>query len=153
VAFTAAFGGELHLWNGHITRTEGEIDPESRLLYAVARVDDPYGHNENQPDRPPLAIGLFVDAEIAGHEVDDVYVIPRRAFLGRDRLLIVDVEDRLRFRTVQVLRAERDVVVVQGGLEGGERVNLSPIDAPVGGMLVRPVPAGSLEAVPEIGGA
>ena len=116
-------------------RTEGEIDPRSRMLHLVARVEKPYAPSVD--GRPPLAVGLFVEAVIHGRRVEDVMRVPRSAMRTRSELLVIDDEDRLRFRTVEVLRREDDSVLLAGGLEEGERVCASALDAVVDGMRVR----------------
>jgi multidrug efflux pump subunit AcrA (membrane-fusion protein) len=108
----------------------------TRMVHAVAQVKNPYGRGKD-PDRPPLAAGLFVEAEIQGQEVEDVVVLPRAVLRENDQLLVVDSEERLRFRTVDLLRVTREEIVVQGGLEAGERVCLSPLEAVTDGMKVR----------------
>ncbi|MGD8397174.1 MAG: efflux transporter periplasmic adaptor subunit, partial [Candidatus Eiseniibacteriota bacterium] len=136
VRLSAEFAGRRHEWQGRIVRTEGEIDPQSRMVNAVARVKDPYGRGE-RPDRPPLAAGMFVEAEILGHTARGVAVIPRSALREGDRVLLVDDQDRLRFRHVDVLRATRESVIVRDGLADGDRVCLSPLVAVTDGMRVR----------------
>ena len=84
VVLSAEFGGREHRWQGRIVRTEGELDPRTRMIHAIARVEDPYGRGD-RPDRPPLAVGLFVEAEISGRRVDGVYALPRGALRGNDR--------------------------------------------------------------------
>ena len=136
VILRARFAGEDHSWTGRIARSEGEIDPKSRLVYVVAEVPDPYGRDE-KAGRPPLTTGLFVEAEILGRRREGVVVLPRSALRGREDVLLVDAEDRLRRRGVEVIRADRDVALVAAGLAEGERVCLSPLDTPVEGMRVR----------------
>jgi RND family efflux transporter MFP subunit len=136
VELRAEFAGVEHTWTGRIVRTEGEIDPKSRMVNVVARVEDPYGRDDSA-ETTPLAVGLFVDAEIQGRRVEDAFVLPRAALRDEDRVLIVDDEARLRFRPVQVLRARRGEVVIGDGLEPGERVCISPLQAVVDGMRVR----------------
>lgn len=135
VVLRARIAGQEHQWEGKIVRTEGEIDPRSRMVHAVAQVADPYARHEGL-QRPPLAVGLFVEAEILGREVHDVIVLPRSAIRGEERVLVV-VDGTLRFRDVEVLRAEREHVIVGGGLRPGEMVAVSPIEAAVDGMAVR----------------
>jgi RND family efflux transporter MFP subunit len=130
----AEFAGGIHEWNGRIVRTEGVIDPLSRMIHTVAQVEDPYGRGE--PGRPPLAVGMFVEAEIVGRLVEGVAVIPRAAFRPDGRVLIVDAEDRLRFREVRVLRAQKENVIVEAGLADGERVCTTPLSAVIEGMKV-----------------
>ncbi len=136
VELSARFAGETHTWQARVVRTEGEIDPRTRMVNVVARVENPY---ERSDGRPPLAVGLFVDAEILGRKVDGVFVLPRAALREGDLVHVIDAEDRLRLREVEVLRRHRDEIVVAGGLAPGERVSLTPLSAPVEGMLVKPV--------------
>ena len=109
------------------------------MVHVVARVDDPYARAEEGEERPPLAVGLFVEAEIEGREVRDVVVVPRAALRGGDRLLVVDTENRLRFRSAEVVRMGREEVVLRSGLTAGDRVVVSAVPSAVEGMLVRPL--------------
>ncbi|MDJ0847027.1 MAG: efflux RND transporter periplasmic adaptor subunit [Myxococcota bacterium] len=134
VLLRADFAGREQTWRGRIVRTEGEIDPRSRMVNVIASVEDPYGAD------PPLAVGLFVSAEILGREVEGAFVLPQTALReedGRQQVLVVDDESRIRFRDVEVLRVERGQVVVGSGLAPGERVSVSPLPAAVEGMRVR----------------
>jgi RND family efflux transporter MFP subunit len=135
VGLAAEFAGERHVWNGEIVRTEGELDPLSRMVHVVARVADPYGRTSRVG--APLAVGLFVEATIAGRQVQGAFVLPRSALREGDQVYVVDEEDRLRLRDVVVMRAERDRVVIAGGLVAGDRVCVSPMGAVVDGMRVR----------------
>lgn len=141
VLLSAEFAGRPYTWRGRIVRTEGELDPKSRMVNVVARVEDPYGRSEYS-DRPPLSVGLFVEADIMGHTVADAIVLPRSALRSdargqKDRVLVIDDDDRLRYRAVEVLRAERERVIIGGGLVAGERVCTSPLRAVTDGMRVR----------------
>jgi len=136
VILTAEFAGSHREWRGRVVRVGGEIDPMTRMVNVVAQVDDPYTRQEG---RTVLPVGLFVEAEIIGRALEGVFVVPRRALRGDDIILVVDVEDRLRFRTVEVLRAGRETVVVGAGLQPGDRVCISTIEAVTDGMRVRPL--------------
>ena len=134
--------GERHEWIGKIVRTEGEIDPLTRMVHAIARVEDPYGRSAHS-DRPPLAVGMFVEAEISGKRSGRVMALPRSVLLGTDQVLIVDEEGRLYFRQVELYRLERDRILVKSGLEKGDRIIVSPLEGAVNGMRVRVQPAKS----------
>jgi len=136
VLMRARFAGREHVWKGKIVRTEGEIDRSTRMLYAVAEVLDPYGHGQ-VPGRPPLAVGMFVEAEILGNWLKGAVVLPRAAIRGTDQVYVIDSEGKLQFRTVDVFKNERERVVVRGGLEEGESVCISPMETVVEGMGVR----------------
>jgi RND family efflux transporter MFP subunit len=130
------FAGRHHTWTGKIVRVEGEIDPVSRMVHAVAQVDDPYNRSGAQ-DKMPLAVGLFVEAEIIGREIENAVVIPRAALRGSSQVLIIDDENRLRFRDVEVLRKDREHAVIGGGIQPFEKICVSSLEAVTEGMKVR----------------
>jgi RND family efflux transporter MFP subunit len=136
VLLRAVFAGKNHIWSGEIVRMEGEIDPQSRMVNLVARVKAPYDRGTDS-DRPPLFVGLFVEAEIMGKVASDVVVIPRSALRGQDQVLIIDDETRLRFRSVDKLRMQGKEIVITSGLSEGEHICISPLDAVVDGMKIR----------------
>jgi len=135
VELRAEFAGVEHRWQGHLVRTEGELDPRSRMVQLVARVADPFGLVE--PRSAPLAVGLFVEAEIEGELVERAFVLPREALRPGNEVYVVDSEGRLHFRDVEILRIERDAVVIAKGLAEGEQVSISPLQAALDGMRVR----------------
>jgi membrane fusion protein, multidrug efflux system len=136
VTVHATFAGQQLQWQGRIIRTEGEIDPASRMVHLVAEVKDPYGRAAKS-GAAPLAVGMFVSVDIAGRRLSDVFVVPRSALRGTDQVLVIDDSNRAHVRRVQVVRGEHDRVVVSGGLAPGERVSVSPLDVIVDGMAVR----------------
>ena len=136
VTILAAFGGREHTWQGRIVRTESEIDPVSRMVHVVAEVRDPYAASSD-PSRPPLASGMFVEAEIEGRTVDNVVILPWSALRGRDQVLVVDDSNRLRFRQVEILRSTSEEVLIRSGLAEGEAVCISALDTVTDGMLVQ----------------
>ncbi len=138
VLLRARFAGREYTWTGRIVRTEGELDPKTRMIHAVARVEDPYGRGED-PDRPPLAVGLFVDAEIQGRRQLGVVELPRDALRNGDEVAIVDADSRIELRRVEVLRLDGDRVFVASGIAPQERVVSGPLTLAVDGMRVRVV--------------
>lgn len=147
VVLRAQFAGVEHQWVGRVVRTEGEIDMRSRMVNVVAVVDDPYAAGNSRV--PPLAVGMFVEAEILGKEVDDAVVASRAAMRDRDHVLVVDADDRMRLRRAQVIRRERrDIVLAAATFQPGDRIVSSAVETAVDGMRVRPVAAGPGENSP-----
>ncbi len=146
VELRARFAGREHRWQGNVVRTEGEIDPKSRMVHVIARVEDPYGVNPENTDRPALAVGLFVHAEIEGPMAEDVIVVPRYAMRDADHIIVVDREDKLRIREVDVLRVDGEEVLIRSQLARGERLCVSPLQVAVDGMQVLPVEDDSARA-------
>jgi len=132
----ARFAGANHTWEGKIVRTEGELDPKTRMINVVAQVEAPY---ERSGNRPPLAIGLFVEAEIIGNTVDNVYIVPRSALQANEQIYVLSSEYRLQFRDVNILRTVEEDVYITSGFKSGETICLSTISNAVEGMLVEPV--------------
>ncbi len=132
VRLSAEFGGELQTWQGEVVRTEGEIDPTTRMINLVAQVADPYSQDV------PLSVGLFVGAEIMGEVLEDVIILPRSALQADgQQVFVVDEENRIQFREVEVLRIVGEEVYLSGGLRTGERVCISTLSNAVEGMTVR----------------
>ena len=142
VRFLATFAGQKHTYMGRIVRVEGEIDTRSGMIALVGRVDNPYRQRDS--NTPPLAVGMFVTAEILGHHAENVVVIPRSALRGKNRVLVV-TDNRLYYRTIDILRADAEKVVVKSGLKSGEQLCISPIDTVVDGMRVRTVRTGGAQ--------
>jgi RND family efflux transporter MFP subunit len=136
VHLRAEFAGVQNEWTGRLVRTTAEIDPRSRTVTVVARVEDPYGRSPNGPP-VPLPVGLFVEAEISGREIQDAIVLPTTALRQGSQVYVVDDEGRIRFRNVEVLRNRRNEVVVRNGLQAGERIVITPLRGAVEGMRVR----------------
>ncbi len=145
VVLSAEYAGRRFTWRGYVVRSEGALDPQTRMLHVVARIDDPYSRS-GASNRAPLPIGLFVDAQITGRVVEQAFELPRSALLSRDEVWVVDRENRLRGKHVDVLRAEGDRVWIRSGIEPGDRVVTSSLDTAVEGMEVRTSQHESAEA-------
>jgi RND family efflux transporter MFP subunit len=136
VVLRARFAGKDHTWEGTVVRTEGEIDPQTRMINVIAQVEEPY---KQQDGRPPLAVGLFVEAEIIGKQVTSVFVLPRSAIQANNQVYVIDSESRLEFRDVEIIRTIDGDVFVIAGFKVGETICLSTVNNAIEGMLVRPV--------------
>lgn len=132
VKVTASYANQPFQWQGRLVRTEAEIDQRSRMFYGVVRVKN--RHFEGQA---PLIVGLFVNVTISGRSADNIVALPRTAIRDNNQVLIVDKDERLRFRPVTLLRIEHDRVLVSSGLKSGERVCISPLQVVTDGMLVK----------------
>jgi len=136
VMLSTTFAGARHEWGGRVVRTESELDPVTRMVQVVAEVQDPYAAGPDSR-RPPLAVGMYVEAEIEGRAFRDIAVVPRAALRGRSQVIVIDTENRVRFREVEVLRATTESVYIDRGLSAGELIAVSALDSPTEGMLVQ----------------
>ena len=69
--------------------------------------------------------------------MNDVIRVPRSALRAASQLLIVDEDNRIRIRDVDVIRADARYAYIGSGAEAGERIAISAIETPLNGMYVR----------------
>jgi RND family efflux transporter MFP subunit len=134
VTLGAVQKGKQAEWSAQIVRTEGVVDDKSRVTYAVARIADPY---QMHGDDNPLPVGTFVTATIQGSEANNVIRVPRRIVRGSDEVMIVDADNKLRFKTVNILRSDANYIYVNGGVKPGDLVITTVLESPVNGIAVR----------------
>ncbi|MGD9055165.1 MAG: efflux RND transporter periplasmic adaptor subunit [Desulfobacterales bacterium] len=127
--------GAQMVWNGQVTRVKAEMDNRTRTLPVVIEVDafSDSGENSNALRLRP---GMFVTAKIKGKEVNQAFVLPRHVVYPGDRIYTVE-GDRLKIKSVDILRAFKDSVIVSQGLSDGERIIKTPLSDVTDGMLVR----------------
>lgn len=137
VTFHAALGNQQYEWLGRIVRVNAAVDQETRLIYATAEVEDPYG--QAAAEGMPIAVGMFVTAEIDGVKHQQALTMPRLALRSQDKVYVINEENRLEIRTVDVISTSEDRVLVSGGVNPGERVVTSTLPNAVDGMAVEPI--------------
>ncbi|MEN0652691.1 MULTISPECIES: efflux RND transporter periplasmic adaptor subunit [Hyphobacterium] len=147
VTLSAELAGTHREWQAQLVRTDSTIDPQTRVLYAIAVVNDPYGQAAAQ-NGAPLPVGLFVDAEVEGRTVQDAYVMPRSALRGTDTVYVAEAGGTLVFRNISVIASSRDRLIVSGDVHEGEMAITSPVRAASNGMRIRTLTAEG-EELPE----
>lgn len=140
VTLSAELAGMRREWQAQLVRTDSTIDPQTRVLYAIAVVNDPYGEAAEE-NGSPLPVGLFVDAEVEGRTVQDAYVMPRSALRGTDTVYVAEAGGTLVFRNISVISSSRDRLVVSGDVHEGEMAITSPVRAASNGMRIRTLTA------------
>jgi RND family efflux transporter MFP subunit len=134
VDFKAYIGKKELNWKGRIVRTNASIDKNTRLIYAIAQVEDPYGVSADNGN--PFAVGLFVSAEIASPSSQTALSLPRVALHNDDKVYVINEESKLEIRTVDVLSTNDEKVLLASGVEVGEKVVTSTLPGAVDGMEV-----------------
>ncbi len=134
VTLTGIYGGAEQQWQGKLVRNEASIDPNSNTVQTIIRVQQPSGDGQL-----PLPVGLYVQAAIEGREVDDLVALPRSVVRNNNQVLVVDAENKMYYRDVEIYRLEENRVLISGGLLPGEFICTSPIQAVVNGMSVQPI--------------
>ncbi len=137
VQLTTFVAGQPHEWQGRIVRTESGYDAATRVLFAYAAVEDPYGEGADRGT--PLASGLFVTAKVEGRVIDGSIVVPRTALRGENTVYVATPENEIEVREVVVASTNRERAVLTAGLEIGEKVITSPVRGAADGMKIETV--------------
>jgi len=137
VTVFAEFAGAEHTWVGRLVRTEGQIDPKSRMVHVVAQVVDPF---KTESGRPPLVPGMFVRVAIQGKEVKDIYRVRRYAIRGSKEVWVAKgtgETKKLTIQPVEIVRMDRDFAYISSGLSEGDFVVTSALGTVTNGMTIR----------------
>jgi RND family efflux transporter MFP subunit len=153
-ALDARPSGPAHSWQAKIVRTEGTLDAASRELFAIARIEDPFGLTSGNPE---LRIGQPVRAAVEGVVLEDVFVLPRNALRGVNRVYVIDKPTLTIKRTdVVPVWSTPTELVMRTGLQEGDwiatsRLSYAPDGAPVV-VLETPAAPATLAAPPPTAG-
>jgi RND family efflux transporter MFP subunit len=133
--------GKPVTWEGRLVRVESALDEQTRQTTAVAQIDNPFARRKD--GAPPLKIGQFIEAQVEGDPLDDVFVIPRSAVRAGDEIILITAQNTLKRMFVQPLvGTEKHLVVAADqakGLKEGDVLCLTPIPFPADGARVKPV--------------
>lgn len=130
---TVEFGSRPHVWQGRVMRVEGALDPATRTVGVVVRVDRP--DRSDVPGGPPLLPGMFARVDILSPPGEPYVAIPAQALREGETVWVVE-GDTLRIRAISTLHRLDDEVLVRDGLTIDDRVITSSLLAVTDGMAV-----------------
>jgi len=130
------------LRTGRIVRLLGELAPGARMARVLVAVDDPLLLSEEGTSRRlagelPLLLGAYVNVEFESAATREVVSIPTTALQDGHTVWVMNDEDALEVRDVTIAWRDEDAVYLSAGVTDGERVVVTPIGTPVGGMPLR----------------
>jgi multidrug efflux pump subunit AcrA (membrane-fusion protein) len=129
--------GETIEWEARFDRVREGLQASTRTIGIVVAVDEPYA--QAAPGvRPPLVAGMFCEVELRGPPRPGLVPVPRAAVHG-GLAHVLDEENRLQRREVEVAFEQGGVACISGGLSEGDRLVVSDPTPAVIGMLVEPV--------------
>jgi len=123
-------------WPARFARVREQLDTQTRTVMIVVAVDKPY-ENIIPGKRPPLAPGMFCEVELQGQPRTGQVVIPRTS-LRDGHVYLVNDENRLERRAVDVAFSQGGLSCLTDGLKPGDRLVVSDPTPAVEGMLVEP---------------
>ncbi len=128
--------GDVNHWSAQLHRTEGVFDERSRVLFTVVRIEDPYALQATSKLALPLRMGTFVNANIKGKAIQNLVRLPRYILRPGNLVWVINKDMKLQNRKVTMLRAGGDNIYVSAGLNEGDLVSLTSLDATFSGASV-----------------
>lgn len=126
VLFSSTTGKQK--WQGHLLRAEAALDQQTRQLYLVAQINQPY---EN-PKQSPIKLGQFVQAEIEGKRLKNIFRVPRANLYSNNQVLLLE-NNQIKRQAVSVLWAESEYYIVDSGLKEGDVLITTPLNNAITG--------------------
>jgi len=127
------FAGEEKYWPGYVARTTGQVDKTSRLISVVVEVFEPF---KDSHSTPPLLPGMFVEVLIEGNVLKNAIAVPRDAMRNNNEVWVAK-DGQLHVRPLEIVRADRDFAYADSGLDDGDMIIVSSLDAVIEEMKVR----------------
>jgi len=135
VEIRSFYKGKNQTWIGKLERVDGVIDPVTRMINLIAVFKNDF----IETDKPNLPIGLFVEAQIDGIILKDIFSIPINTISENNEVYIVNNDNELVSRQLSILKKYSDFVIVKDGLKAGERIVISKLSTASNGIKVNPV--------------
>lgn len=132
---TLESGAVVTQWQAAFDRFAG-VESATRTVSVVVSVDDPFG-KASVGRRPPLVSGMYVEVELEGSPRPGCLAVPRSA-LRSGSLHVVDSEQRLAIRPVEVAFVQETYACIRSGVQVGDRVVLTDVVPAIEGTLLEP---------------
>lgn len=135
VDLSAVVAGKMQHWQGELVRLDAAIDSRTRTLFGQIEIKSPYDKNVSQ-NNMPLAVGIYVKAEIKGRRISNATVISRDGLRAGNNVFVINSEDKLDVRKVDVVHSSSKIAVIGSGVKPDDRVIVSSIRNPIPGMRI-----------------
>jgi len=137
--------GETEIvWPATFSRVSDTIDLKTRSIGIIVTAQDTW-KSAIPGQRPPLSKGMFVEVKIRANKQTAQIVVPRAALHGQN-LYLADKENRLVIKQVKTGLTQDGNIIVNSGIEAGDRIVVSDLLPAIEGMLLRVSRDETLEA-------
>lgn len=116
-----------------IARDSGRIDPDTRMSHLVVEIDDPYSLKH---DLPKVMFGSYVEVNFEGQPLNNVFLLSQDLVSNR-KVWLVDEDNKLQVKTVNVVREEGDLFIINSGLNNNDKLVMTVPEYPQIGMEIR----------------
>lgn len=128
--------GKKYIRTGNVARLIGELDEVGRMARIVIDVNDPYNLKKKTEKNKRLLFGMYVDVIINGISINDVAVIPKEGLRENNMVWLVDENDKLKMKKIEIVRLEKNLAVIRG-VNNGEQIITTNIIGAANGMKLR----------------
>ena len=139
LGFTATIrlntGGRTISWPARFARVSDTIDLKTRSVGIIVTSEGSWAAAV-PGERPPLSKGLFVEVEIRANPLSGQIVVPRAA-VHDGKVYVAGADDRLEIRPVRTGLSQAGLVVIDEGLQPGDRVVVTDLLPAIPGMKLR----------------
>jgi RND family efflux transporter MFP subunit len=135
--YDRAAWGDGAFRRGEVIRLAASLEEQGRMARLLVEVPDPLALLPENASAPKMLVDAYVRVEIEGREISSAAALDREVIRDGDTLWIMDGDNRLDVRTIEIAFRGPEQVLVTGGVEDGERLVVSPLPAPAPGMALR----------------
>jgi|LGVE01.1.fsa_nt_gb RND family efflux transporter MFP subunit len=136
--------GKQFSWPATFDRTLANVDEHGRMSRVIVTVNSPYSTHKQLP----LQMGMFVDVELDGITLEQMFSLPRSALRDESTLWLADKQQRLQIQPITVIRKEQQRILVTG-LSADDYVITSAISGAANGMKLRFISQEHTAGVPQ----
>ena len=106
---------------GKVHRLIGALEYQTRLARVLLTVADPLSHEPESAGLPPLMVGSFVEAHIAGKPINDVVRIDRD-YIRQNDSIWVNEGGVLQIRDIEIVFRDDEFAYIRTGLNAEDQV-------------------------------
>ena len=119
---------------GQVVKLLSDLESEGRMARLVISIEDPLGLKGPDDGVPAMLIGEYVRVEIQGQPIASAFRIPRKALRDNTSVWVAGKGDKLEIREVRTIWRDMHSVLLDEGLQAGDRVVISDLATPIPGM-------------------
>lgn len=126
-------------WTGRLARIMAGLDETTRMQRFVVEIESDartIGHCSGQADLDALRPGMFVEVEIQGRQIANVFELPRYVVQADDTVYVA-AGDELRIKPVHVVRRLGETVYIDNGIAENDLIITTPLAGISGGEKIR----------------
>ncbi|CAH0990393.1 Multidrug resistance protein MdtA [Sinobacterium norvegicum] len=124
--------------DAEVLRLLPELTPNTKQAQLLISLQDPLSLLAANQGKPVFMANEFVEVSLQGRTIDAIVVLPRGVIREGGKVWLVDGDNRLQMRDVDIVLSTDTVAYISAGLESGDRVVSSLLKTPIIGMLLDP---------------